>query len=147
MCWSMPKTFTAIVRTVTFEKLCDGTCGQWCTPSKVSWIGIIMIIVCGRTCEQWCKVTWIVFWNRKEGMPSPDAILSYFQTDYTIVWLYHDVWYKHVFAEFWYGLSYICTLRALFMLKKVCPVGFLAVFDSKIDVCWNLKKVVNSLLH
>ena len=22
------------------------------------------------------------------------------------------------------GLSYICTLRALFMLKKVCPVGF-----------------------
>ena len=75
-----------------------------------------MSIVCGRTCEQWCKVTWIgiiVFCNRKEGMPSLDAILSYFQTDYTIVWLYH-VWYvqlyKHVFAEFWHRLHWLKTL-------------------------------------
>ena len=30
----MPKTFTAIVRTTAFEKLCD----KPCTPSKVSWI-------------------------------------------------------------------------------------------------------------
>ena len=56
VCWSMPKTFTAIVRTTAFdmfEKLCDGTRERSCTPSKVSWIGII---VCGRDCEQWCKV-------------------------------------------------------------------------------------------
>ena len=40
VCWSMLKTFTAIVRTTAFEKLCD----RPCMPSKVSWIGII---VCG----------------------------------------------------------------------------------------------------
>ena len=73
--------------------------------SKVSWIGIT---VCGRACEQWCKVTWIgwigiiVFCNRMEDMPN---VVSYFQTDYTIVWFYHDVWYKHVFAEFWHRLG------------------------------------------
>ena len=46
--WSMPKTFTAIVRTI----VCGTTCEHWCMPSK-----------------HWCmpsKVSWIVFWNRKE---------------------------------------------------------------------------------
>ena len=44
-------------------------------------------------------------------------------------------------------LSYICKLRALFMLKKSLPSWFLAVFDSNTDVCQNLKKVVNFLIH
>ena len=48
VCWNMPKTFIATLRTIAFEKLCDRTCERWCMPSKVSWKGII---VCGRTCH------------------------------------------------------------------------------------------------
>ena len=47
---------------------------------------------------------------------------------------------------------YICDsisplVEIVIYLQMVCPVGFLAVFNSKIDVCWNLKIVVNSLIH
>ena len=41
---------------------------------------------------------------------------------------------------------YLHIEGALYAHKSV-PSWFLAVFDSKIDVCWNLKKVVNSLIH
>ena len=41
---------------------------------------------------------------------------------------------------------YLHTEGALYAQKGV-PSWFLAVFDSKIYVCWNLKKVVNSLIH
>ena len=40
---------------------------------------------------------------------------------------------------------YLHTDCALYAQKSV-PSWFLAVFDSKIDVCWNLKEVVNSLI-
>ena len=43
-------------------------------------------------------------------------------------------------------VKYLHIEGALYAQKSV-PSWFLAVFDSKIDVCWNLKKVVNSLLH
>ena len=35
------------------------------------------------------------------------AILPFFQTDYTIVWFYHDVWYKHAFAESWHKTTLV----------------------------------------
>ena len=41
---------------------------------------------------------------------------------------------------------YLHIEGALYAQKSV-PSWFLAVFDSKIDVCWNLKKVVNTLIH
>ena len=41
---------------------------------------------------------------------------------------------------------YLHIEGALYAQKSV-PNWFLAVFDSKIDVCWNLKEVVNSLTH
>ena len=62
--------------------------------SKVSWIGIT---VCGRACEQMMQS----YLNRDYSVLQQNgrhAIVSYFQTDYTIVWFYHDVWYKHVFC-------------------------------------------------
>ena len=40
---------------------------------------------------------------------------------------------------------YLHIEGALYAQKSV-PSWFLAVFDSKIDVCWNLKEVVNSLI-
>ena len=41
---------------------------------------------------------------------------------------------------------YLHIEGALYAQKSVLS-WFLAGFDSKIDVCWNLKKVVNSLIH
>ena len=41
---------------------------------------------------------------------------------------------------------YLHIEGALYAQKSVSS-WFLAVFDSKIDVCWNLKKVVSSLIH
>ena len=40
---------------------------------------------------------------------------------------------------------YLYIEGALYAQKRV-PSWFLAVFDSKVDVCWNLKEVVNSLI-
>ena len=42
-------------------------------------------------------------------------------------------------------LIYLHIEGALYAQKSV-PSWFLAVFESKIDVCWNLKEVVNSLI-
>ena len=44
-----PKPSQQLWEQQLLKKLYHGTCGRWCTPSKVSWIGII---VCGRPCEQ-----------------------------------------------------------------------------------------------
>ena len=120
VCWSMPKTFKAIMRTTAFEKLCDSTCEQWCMPSKVSWIGIL---VCDRICEKWCmpsKVTWIgIIILKQKGR---HAIASYFKADYTIVWFYHDhdVWYWHGFAEFWHRLHWLKTAGLMPSISERC---------------------------
>ena len=65
--------------------------------SKVSWIGIT---VCGAMMQSYLNRDYSVL--QQNGR---HAIVSYFQTDYTIVWFYLDVWYKHVFAEFWHRLG------------------------------------------
>ena len=53
------------------------------------------------------------------------------------------------FGRWRLGLGIVIYLHiegALYAQKSV-PSWFLAVSDSKIDVCWNLKKVVNTLIH
>ena len=45
------------------------------------------------------------------------------------------------------GIVIYLHIEGALYAKKSVPSWFLAVFDSKIDVCWNLKKVVNSLIH
>ena len=45
------------------------------------------------------------------------------------------------------GIVIYLHIEGALYAKKGVPSWFLAVFDSKIDVCWNLKKVVNSLIH
>ena len=68
--------------------------------SKVIWIGII---VSGRAVSNTDYSVLQQNWRH--------AIVSYFQTDYTtIVWFYHDVWYWHIFAEFWHRLHWWKTL-------------------------------------
>ena len=45
------------------------------------------------------------------------------------------------------GIVIYLHIEGAIYAQKSVPSWFLAVFDSKIDVCWNLKKVVNSLIH
>ena len=45
------------------------------------------------------------------------------------------------------GIVIYLNIEGALYAQKSVPSWFLAVFDSKIDVCWNLKKVVNSLIH
>ena len=59
-----------------------------------------------------------------------------------IVWLQNDNFLQPILGI----VIYLHIEGALYAQKSV-PSWFLAVFDSKIDVCWNLKKVVNSLIH
>ena len=44
------------------------------------------------------------------------------------------------------GIVLYLHIEGTLYAQKSVPNWFLAVFDSKIDVCWNLKEVVNSLI-
>ena len=55
------------------------------------------------------------------------AIVSYFQTDYSIVWFCHDVWHWHVFAEFWH--------RLLHWLKTPCLMPC-TIWVSHVSTTW-----------
>ena len=45
------------------------------------------------------------------------------------------------------GIVIYLHIEGALYAKKSVPSWFLAVFDSKIDVCWNLKKVVTVKYH
>ena len=47
----------------------------------------------------------------------------------------------------WLGIFIYLHIEGALYVQKSVPSFWLAVFGSKIDVCWNLKKVVNSLIH
>ena len=49
--------------------------------------------------------------------------------------------------DFELGIVIYLHIEGALYAKKSVPSWFLAVFDFKIEVCWNLKKVVNSMIH
>ena len=74
---------------------------QWSKPkcSKLLWVTIQLLKVCGTTCVHWCMP--------KVNRLRKEVWLYHFKADYAIVWFYHYVWYCHVFAEFWHRLHWL----------------------------------------
>ena len=115
----MPKTFTAIVCCKSFwksETVTSTTCEHWCMPNKFGWI---------------------VCWNRKEDM------WLYYIIKLILLYHYHDVWYRHVFAEFWHRIHVhwlktpgLMLCIPLSRMSQTCHHNFCFQKMFKINVWW-----------
>ena len=74
--------------------------------------------------------------------PSPIFFNFFFK-----LFLFYEVKDRQSWNKSPAGIVIYLHIEGALYAQKSVPSWFLAVFDSKIDVCWNLKKVVNFLIH